>query len=242
MRAQAREANQNSDSTPSAPRSAVATTLQGRCVVVGVTGSVAALRSLELVEALRARRANALVVATANGLRFLGQAAAEYSGAASALAPADLVAFFRERGVSLFTDEDEWRSWAKIGDPVLHIEIRRQADILVVAPASANALAKLAYGICDNLLLCVARAWELGSKPVLVAPAMNTAMWHHPVTTEHLQLLVKRGTHIIEPTVKMLACGDTGVGAMASVDTIVRAIEDQLTGAVSGAASSAPTT
>ena len=70
--------------------------------------------------------------------------------------------------VPLHDDEAEWRGWQKVGDPVLHIELRRWADVFVVAPLSANTLAKMANGMCDNLLTCVVRAWDF-SKPLLVA-------------------------------------------------------------------------
>ncbi|KAG2440398.1 hypothetical protein HYH02_010286 [Chlamydomonas schloesseri] len=86
----------------------------------------------------------------------------------------------------------EWRQWRVVGDPVLHIELRRWADVLVVAPLSANSLAKMANGMADNLLTCVVRAWDF-AKPLLVAPAMNTAMWASPFTARHLDTLTQLG-------------------------------------------------
>lgn len=133
-----------------------------------------------------------------------------------------------------------------MGDPVLHIDLRDWADILLVAPLSAHTLAKLAHGFCDDTLSCVARAWDFGyhstrpAKPLVIAPAMNTAMWQHPLTLQHLQTIQnfvqnetrtpneKSVIRILEPTSKILACGEVGIGAMASVDSIMAEIADFL--------------
>src|SRR5205085_10485109 len=93
----------------------------------------------------------------------------------------------------LSLDEDEWpgrsdgRRYER-GEPVLHIELRRWADLLLIAPLDANTLAKLANGLADNCLTCVWRAWE-PARPVVLAPAMNTLMWEHPLTGRHLRQL-----------------------------------------------------
>ncbi|XP_048328892.1 probable phosphopantothenoylcysteine decarboxylase isoform X2 [Ziziphus jujuba] len=123
------------------------------------------------------------------------------------------------KDVILFTDEDEWSSWNKIGDSVLHIELRRWADIMVVAPLSANTLGKIAGGLCDNLLTCIVRAWDY-SKPFFVAPAMNTFMWTNPFTQRHLTAIEELGISVIQPVTKKLACGDYGNGAMAEISII----------------------
>ncbi|CAO3665087.1 unnamed protein product [Umbelopsis ramanniana] len=95
---------------------------------------------------------------------------------------------------------------------------------MVLAPLDANTLAKVATGLCDNLLTCVLRAWD-PAKPVLVCPAMNTNMWTHPFTAKHLETLESFLSYkIIAPISKLLACGDLGVGAMAEVETIVEEI------------------
>jgi phosphopantothenoylcysteine synthetase/decarboxylase len=107
---------------------------------------------------------------------------------------------------------------------VLHIELRRWADILLVAPASANTLAKAANGICDNLLLCVIRAWDR-MRPAILCPAMNTVMLEHPAILTHLSLLRSYGFTILDTDVKYLACGDVGKGALASLAEIVKACE-----------------
>ncbi|XP_015728061.1 phosphopantothenoylcysteine decarboxylase isoform X3 [Coturnix japonica] len=97
--------------------------------------------------------------------------------------------------------------WKGRSDPVLHIELRRWADLMVVAPLDANTLAKLANGICDNLLTCVIRAWDL-HKPLLFCPAMNTAMWEHPITAQQVEQLKGFGYTEIPCVVKKLVCGD----------------------------------
>jgi phosphopantothenoylcysteine decarboxylase len=145
-------------------------------------------------------------------------------------------------GVNIFSENDEWTwtkdrvssgKWKK-DDPVLHIELRKKADVLVVAPLSANTLAKMANGICDNLLTSIVRAWDF-TKPIVVAPAMNTAMWEHPITEQHLKQLgewldglLKRNFCVVEPVEKCLACGDVGKGALANIDDIAQAVKDSL--------------
>jgi len=108
---------------------------------------------------------------------------------------------------------------------VLHIDLRKWADICLVAPLSANTLAKLANGLADNLLTSTLRAWDF-TKPICVAPAMNTYMWDHPVTRPQLDTLQSWGYTVVQPVVKTLVCGDTGAGAMASVETIVTTVMD----------------
>ncbi|KAG4065326.1 hypothetical protein HA402_012768 [Bradysia odoriphaga] len=120
----------------------------------------------------------------------------------------------------ILTDTDEWNAWKGRGDPVLHIDLTKWADIFVIAPLGANSLAKIAQGLCDNLLLCTARAWNF-NKPIFFCPAMNTFMWEHPVTSEHVAKLSQWGYREIPCVSKTLMCGDTGNGAMAEVETIV---------------------
>ena len=117
--------------------------------------------------------------------------------------------------------------WDKIGDPVLHIELRRWADILVVCPASADTMAKIVSGIADNLLLSVVRAWEFYKKPSILCPAMNTVMFEQKVTGITTKSLKEDGFVIIDPVEKRLACSDKGVGALAPVDVIISTIREQ---------------
>ena len=111
-----------------------------------------------------------------------------------------------------FTDEDEWAAWMERNDPVLHIELRRLCDLLLIAPLSANTMAKVSHGMCDNLLTSLVRCWDYKAlKPIIVAPAMNTMMYEHPFT--EMQEKVMRdtlGINIIPTVSKVLMCGDSG--------------------------------
>nr|GFA32905.1 phosphopantothenoylcysteine decarboxylase-like [Tanacetum cinerariifolium]GFA32917.1 phosphopantothenoylcysteine decarboxylase-like [Tanacetum cinerariifolium] len=124
----------------------------------------------------------------------------------------------------LYTDEDEWSTWSKVGDPVLHVELRRWADVMVIAPLSANTLAKIAGGLCDNLLTSIVRAWDYG-KPIFVAPAMNTFMWSNPLTEKHFMSIDELGITLLPPVSKKLACGDSGTGAMADPSDIFSCVK-----------------
>lgn len=139
----------------------------------------------------------------------------------------------------IIDDEAEWKSWTHKGDAIQHIDLRKWADVMVIAPLSANTLAKIANGICDNLLTCTARAWNF-RKPMILAPAMNVQMWEHPLTDAHLNAIKDFGytpeyhnlsvssVFVVSPQEKTLACGDVGVGAMAQIDQIVKNINASL--------------
>ncbi|MFL5328452.1 MAG: flavoprotein [Gemmataceae bacterium] len=179
-------------------------------VLLGVTGSVAAIRSPALVAALMEAGHAVRVVATDSALYFFD--------------PSEL-----PHGI-LVQDADEWpREKYRRDDPVLHIELRRWAELLVVAPLDANTLAKFAVGLCDNCLCCVWRARD-PARPVLLAPAMNTFMWQHPMTAQQIQQmrLDSGNVRVLGPVEKMLACGDVGEGAMAEVPDIVSAVGEML--------------
>ena len=123
--------------------------------------------------------------------------------------------------VKIWRDEDEWYGFKRMGDPVLHTELRKWADIFLIAPMSANTLAKLANGVCDNLLTCLVRAWK--SVPIIIAPAMNTFMYIHPVTKKHLKILQEDYPYmeVLKPVEKVLVCGDIGMGGMREWNEIV---------------------
>ncbi|KAK0388869.1 hypothetical protein NLU13_5112 [Sarocladium strictum] len=140
----------------------------------------------------------------------------------------------------VYVNADEWTEpgWTR-GGSILHIELRRWADILVISPMSANLLAKITNGICDDLLTCVIRAWDVkgkGSKlppdqgSILVAPAMNTMMWEHPLTGKQLGVLRDEWDwfEVLVPQSKALACGDVGQGAMMEWGDIVEIIQTRL--------------
>ncbi|NWW37472.1 COAC decarboxylase, partial [Panurus biarmicus] len=175
---------------PGIPAGNSSSVAQGKFhVLVGVTGSVAALKlPLLITELLKIPGLEVKVVTTERAKHFYNT---------------------QEIPVTLYGDEEEWQLWKGRSDPVLHIELRRWADLMVVAPLDANTLAKVANGICDNLLTCVIRAWDL-SKPLLFCPAMNTAMWEHPITARHVEQLKAFGYVEIPCVVKKLVCGDEG--------------------------------
>jgi phosphopantothenoylcysteine decarboxylase len=130
-----------------------------------------------------------------------------------------------ESGRLYWDGTDEW-AFAK-EDQILHIALRDRGNALVIAPCSANTLAKLATGVCDNLLTSVARAWDR-TRPVIIAPAMNTKMWEHPITKKHLEIVKDFGYIVVPPQSKKLACGEEGVGAMADIGEIIRALKQEM--------------
>src|SRR5262245_16321663 len=150
-------------------------------IVLGVTGSVAAIKVPELYAGLRQAGHAVKIVATGAATYFFDPAAIDPLPGGGRNANAVVL------------DEDEWpgRDEGKRylrGDDVLHIELRRWGEVLLIAPLDANTLAKLAGGLADNCLTCVYRAWD-PARPVVLAPAMNTFMWEHPLTARHLRQL-----------------------------------------------------
>ena len=136
-----------------------------------------------------------------------------------------------EMKIDIYSDEIEWNAWNKRGDSVIHIELRKWADIVIIAPLSANSLAKISNGICDNLLTSIIRAWDFNHHHVIIAPAMNTIMWHNPFTQIQLNKLKQMfddKIHILQPISKKLMCNDIGKGAMAKPQTIVKLTKDIL--------------
>jgi len=120
--------------------------------------------------------------------------------------------FKRIELADIYQDKDEWSTNLNNRE-VLHIQMREKLDSIVVIPCSAHTLAKLANGLCDNLLTCVLRAWDF-SKPLLLFPTMNTRMWEHPFTQEHLKKLRSIGYRISLPEEGRLFCGDVGMGRL----------------------------
>lgn len=113
----------------------------------------------------------------------------------------------------------------KLADRINHIDLGKEADLFVLAPASANTLAKLASGLADNMVTATALALP-ASTPKLFAPAMNTKMYDNPITQDNLDRLKRLGYQEIPPKTALLACGDLGRGALADVATIIQAIEE----------------
>lgn len=172
---------------------------EGRpCVLLCVTGCIAAYKSCEVLRLLQKAGCRVKVLMTENATRFVG--------------PATFRALTNEPvAVGLFDDP---------ADPIHHISLAKEADLALVAPATANVIAKMAAGIADDLLSTTLLATKA---PILVAPAMNTGMWTAAATQENLAVLRRRGVRFIEPDEGRLACGDVGAGKLAPVDQIARA-------------------
>ncbi len=178
--------------------------LDGKRILLIVTGGIAAYKVLELARRLKEQGAAVRAVLTASGANFV--------------TPLSLAAITGEKVFeALFSLTDE----AEMG----HIRLSREADLLVVAPASADFLAKMASGRADDLASTVMLATD---KPVLVAPAMNVRMWQHPATQSNLELLRRRGIAFIGPDDGDMACGEFGPGRMAEPEAIRDAISGLL--------------
>lgn len=189
-------------------------------VLVCFSGSVASIKIPELVLGLLSFSDVRLVSSSKAAEHFL-QRASKYNP--------DVWNYFTEYNCQslIINDAEEWNAWNVVGDPVLHIELRKWADAIVVVPASADIIAKISIGISDSLLLSILRAWDF-SKPCIICPAMNSIMWSHPITALSLSTLKKWGCIIVEPVVKKLACNDTGNGALAKIPDIIEKIKDVL--------------
>jgi phosphopantothenoylcysteine decarboxylase / phosphopantothenate---cysteine ligase len=179
--------------------------LQGRRVLLGVTGGIAAYKACILVRLLRLQGASVRVVMTRSAERFVGPAT--FATLSDHRVYTDL---FEEPGV------------------VLHVRLAHEADIAIVAPATANVIAKLAQGIADDLLTSTLLE---ATCPLVLAPAMHTGMWEHPATQANVNALSSRGARIVGPAHGSLAAGDEGTGRMTEPEGIVLAIEDVLSSA-----------
>src|SRR3954471_1080592 len=196
-------------------------------ILLGVTGGIAAYKALEVVR-LATKAGHAVrVVQTETAQRFVGAA----SFAALSGAPVLIGEFERDPARGAFPDQVPPEH-----DPPSHLELVRNADVLLVAPASANTIAKLAHGLADNLLTSAALA---ATCPVIVAPAMNNHMYEHAATQANLATLRDRGVTVLEPGVGALGSkGEWGVGRLAEPPDLLRAVERAL--GSGGAGSDAP--
>lgn len=250
-------------------------------LILGLTGSVATIKVYELLEYLT-QFLDVIVVYTKASKNFFN--ISDVQELLNTRLGASNICGMTSR---VFCDDDEWHTQWKRGDPVLHIELRKWADMLLLAPLSANTLAKIANGLCDNLITSLVRAWDCtprsdreqieiwGSvrnthapviRPIIACPAMNTQMYLHPLSVRHLSVAEElysvrtnptlavqdvvadsEDTSLqsertdskevdvlytlwttVDPQIKLLACGDFGVGAMASVADIVEAVRKRL--------------
>jgi phosphopantothenoylcysteine decarboxylase/phosphopantothenate--cysteine ligase len=175
-------------------------TMQNKRILLIVGGGIAAYKSLELLRRLKERGASVRAILTKGGAAFV--------------TPLSLSVLTEEKA---FTDLFDLKDEAEIG----HIRLSREADLIVVAPATADLLAKMAHGLADDLATAVLLATD---KPVLVAPAMNVRMWEHPATQRNLATLRADGIRLVGPEEGEMACGEFGLGRMAEPATILEAI------------------
>lgn len=175
-----------------------------KTVVLGVTGSIAAHKAVDITSLLTRADHHVHVVVTADALKFI--------------TPLPFKTLSRHPVVTdLYDEEEGWKP--------THITLADSADLLLIAPATANIIAKLAHGIADDALTCIALALNSNAK-LLIAPAMNGKMWQHAATQQNVATLKGRGAEFIGPDKGMLSCGYEGVGRLEIVDQIAkRAIE-----------------
>jgi phosphopantothenoylcysteine synthetase/decarboxylase len=173
-------------------------------VVLGVTGSIAAYKAADLVRQMKSRGWDVSVVMTAGAMKFVG----ELTFRTLSRNPV---------AVDMFDPSPEWCPE--------HISLADRADVFVVAPCTANVLAKMASGISDDLLTCTFLAV---TAPVIIAPAMNEKMWDNQATRANVETLKVRGIDILDVAEGDLACGYQGRGRLAPLDQIMKAIEDRL--------------
>jgi len=176
----------------------------GRKVILGVTGSIAAHKAVDLASQLVKRGCDVRVVMTDDALRFL--------------TPLPFKTLSRHPVITGLYDEDE--GWMPA-----HIQLADEADLLLIAPATANKIAQLAQGLAGDALTCIALALNPHAR-VLLAPAMNGKMWLHPATQANVATLRARGVEVIGPEEGLLSCGYEGLGRLWEVEKIVgRAME-----------------
>lgn len=179
--------------------------LDGKTIVFGVTGGIAAYKSCEAVSRLKKLGATVCVIMTKNATEFVAPLTFE------TLSNQPCV-------VDTFARPERWE--------VEHVSLAKRADLFVIAPATANIMAKLAHGIADDMLSTTCLATRA---PMLIAPAMNTGMWENVATQENLKILQARGMHFVGPEGGYLACGDVGAGRMSEPAQIVERCVQLLT-------------
>jgi phosphopantothenoylcysteine decarboxylase len=176
----------------------------GRNVVLGITGSIAAYKAADLASQLTKQDCDVHVVMTADAQQFI--------------TPLPFKTLSRHPVVTdLYAEEEGWKP--------AHISLADEADLLLIAPATANTIAKLANGLADDALTCIALALNPRAK-ILIAPAMNGKMWLHPATQENVAALKRRGAEFIGPEEGLLSCGYEGLGRLWPVEKVAqRALE-----------------
>jgi phosphopantothenoylcysteine decarboxylase len=170
-----------------------------RNVVLGVTGSIAAYKAAEIASQLTKQNCSVHVVMTVDALRFI--------------TPLPFKTLSRNPVVTdLYDEEEGWKP--------AHVKLADEADLLLIAPATANNIAKLAHGIADDALTCIALALNTQAR-LMIAPAMNGKMWLHPATQQNVSTLKVRGAEFVGPDEGLLSCGYEGLGRLWEVEKIV---------------------
>lgn len=169
--------------------------LSGKTVLIGITGGIAAYKICELIRMFKRQNANVRVICTPNALNFVTKLTLQNLSQ-------------NEVGMEEFEIPDFKPE---------HISYADEADIMLIAPATANTIGKIANGICDNLLTSIVCAFK---KPIILAPAMNCNMWENPIVQENIKKLQNNGFEIVEPETGFLACGYNGTGRLAALEKI----------------------
>ena len=175
-------------------------------ILLAVTGSISAYKAADLTSQLTKLGHQVKILMTPAATAFITPLTLQVLSKQAVL-------------VEVMTEDDPKQ--------IQHIDLGKEADLFLVAPASANTIAKLAIGLADNMVTSTALALPQGTKKIL-APAMNTKMLEHPATQRNLKLLQDYGYQIIQPRYATLACGDQGSGALASIETILTTIQESL--------------
>ncbi|CAM3646567.1 flavoprotein [Erysipelothrix urinaevulpis] len=173
-----------------------------KTIVIGVTGSIAAYKAADLVSQLKKKGWDVHVVMTASAQQFI---------------PALTLEILSGNKVLVDTFDEE------VPNSIYHVEIVKKIDVFLIAPATAHTIAKLRYGLADNMLSNIALVAHQKSK--IIAPAMNTQMYLNPLVQENIKALKEQGWQEIEPKESLLACKDVGIGALAEIEDIVKVVE-----------------
>ena len=179
--------------------------LENKSILLVISGGIAAYKSLELIRLIKKAGGHVRCILTSGGEQFV--------------TPLSISALCEEQ---VYTDLWSLKDETEMG----HIRLSREADLIVIAPASANIIAQMANGLADDLASTALLA-NLDT-PVLIAPAMNHAMWNNPASQDNIKTLSSRGTHIIGPEEGAMACNETGIGRMSEPEDIFTKIQKLL--------------
>lgn len=178
--------------------------MSDRHILLGVTGSIAAYKAVELVRSMKQEGWSVVVVMTEAATKFVGELTFRTLSQNSV-------------EIGMFDETDAWQPE--------HISLADKADMMVIAPCTANVIAKVANGIADDLLTSTALSCDV---PLIVAPAMNEKMWDNPATQANVDILVSRGITVMDVAEGDLACGVEGKGRLPSIESIMSTVKDRL--------------